>query len=322
MKDKSNIFYAKVLLFGEYSVIFDSQALTIPFGHFSGEISYINKNRYTDHDFAIQSNKDLRKFGQYIRELHETNKLGFQFDFDRFEKNLNEGLFFESNIPMGYGLGSSGALCAGLYDAYALDKIPSQTTVSPEMISKLKLIFQGMESFFHGKSSGLDPLNCYFGTPMLLNGNENIRFIDIPKSPINHEGAIFLINTGKSSKTGPLVELFMEKTKEEQFEKVLFDKLIPLTNSSISSLLSGQSDLFFKNLKELSSLQLEHFRPMIPSEFIGVWEHGLKSEKYYLKLCGSGGGGFLLGFTKDFQQTRNLLQALKIEPVPVYREDD
>jgi mevalonate kinase len=322
MKDVSKIFYAKVLLFGEYSVIFDSQALTIPFGHFSGEISYINKNRYTDHDFAIQSNKDLRKFGQFIRELHETNKLGFIFDFDRFEKNLNEGLFFESNIPMGYGLGSSGALCAGLYDAYALDKIPAQSSVSPEMLSQLKHIFQGMESFFHGKSSGLDPLNCYFGTPMLLDGKDKISFIDIPKSPINHAGAIFLINTGKSSKTGPLVELFMEKVKEDQFEKVLFDKLIPLTNSSISSLLSGQSDLFFKNLKELSSLQLEHFRPMIPSEFISVWEEGLKSEKYYLKLCGSGGGGFLLGFTKDFQQTREFLQALNIDPVPVYREDE
>lgn len=322
MKDMSSTFYAKVLLFGEYSVIFDSQALTIPFGHFSGEISYINKNRYTDHDFAIQSNKDLRKFGQFIRELHDSGKLGFIFDFDRFEKNLNEGLFFESNIPMGYGLGSSGALCAGLYDEYALDKIPAQTSVSPEMVSKLKLIFQGMESFFHGKSSGLDPLNCYFGTPMLLDGKDKISFIDIPKSPINHAGAIFLINTGKSSKTGPLVELFMEKVKETQFGNVLFDRLIPLTNSSISSLLSGQSDLFFKNLEELSSLQLEHFKPMIPSEFIGVWEHGLKTKKYFLKLCGSGGGGFLLGFTKDFQQTRNLLNNLNIEPVPVYREDD
>jgi mevalonate kinase len=322
MKDTSNIFYAKVLLFGEYTVIFDSQALTIPFGHFSGEISYINKNRYTDHDFAIQSNKDLKKYGQYIRDLHDKNKLGFSFDFDRFEKNLNEGLFFESNIPMGYGLGSSGALCAGLYDEYALDKIPATTSVSPEMVSKLKMIFQGMESFFHGKSSGLDPLNCYFGAPMLLDGRDKIRFIDIPKSPINHAGAIFLINTGKSSKTGPLVEIFMEKVKIEQFEKVLFDKLIPLTNNSISSLLNGQSNLFFKNLKELSSLQLEHFRPMIPHEFIGTWEEGLKSEKYYLKLCGSGGGGFLLGFTKDFEQTKKHLQKMDIEPVPVYREDE
>ncbi len=322
MKHSKNVYYAKVLLFGEYTVIFDSQALTVPFGHFSGEISFINRNRYTDYNFAVQSNKDLKNYGLFLKELHKNKKLGFQFDFLRFEQDLNQGMFFESNIPIGYGIGSSGALCAGLYDEYAVNKIPSITSVAKEDILELKEIFRKMESYFHGISSGLDPLNCYFKSPMLLEGREKISFITLPKSPIDHAGAIFLLNTGKSSKTGPLVEIFIEKSREKAFGSLLFEQLIPVTNSCIDALIHGKSDLFFSNLKELSTMQLEHFQPMIPPDFNQVWKEGLQSDKFYLKLCGSGGGGFLLGFTRDFPEALKNLKQYGMEPIPVYRDEN
>lgn len=322
MKHSKNVYYAKVLLFGEYTVIFNSKALTVPFGHFSGEISFINKNRYTDYDFAVQSNKDLKNYGLFLKELHKNRELGFQFDFLRFEQDLNHGMFFESNIPIGYGIGSSGALCAGLYDEYAVDKITANTSVSNQEVFRLKDIFQKMESFFHGKSSGLDPLNCYFKTPMLLEGKDKIRFITLPSSPINHSGAIFLLNTGKSSKTSPLVEIFMDKAKDKAFSDFLHNQLIPLTNNSIEALINGQPDLFFFSLKNLSAMQVENFQPMIPSDYNGVWQEGLLSDKFYLKLCGSGGGGFLLGFTRDFSETQKILKEFQMEPIPVYRDEE
>ena len=46
---------------------------------------------------------------------------------------------------------------------------------------------------------------------------------------------------------------------------------------------------------------------VIPNKFYEVWERGLKSENYFLKLCGSGGGGFILGFSKDLKKTELLL---------------
>lgn len=320
MRQESNIFYAKILLFGEYTVIFNSKALTVPFGHFSGEISYINKNRYTDYDFAKQSNMDLKKFGDFLKDIDHKNELGFQFDFTRFEKDLERGMFFESNIPMGYGLGSSGSLCAGLYHEYAIDKIPNDSSIAEEDVLQLKGHFERMESFFHGKSSGLDPLNCYFGSPMLLEGN-NIRFITIPKSPIHSTGAIFLINTGRSSKTQPLVELFMQKTKERDFHEKLHSKFIPLANNSIDSLLSGDSDIFFSNLRELSELQYNYFSPMIPDAFMNIWKQGFETNRFYLKLCGSGGGGYLLGFTRNFEEIQSFMKSYEIVPIRVYREE-
>jgi len=51
---------------------------------------------------------------------------------------------------------------AAIYDKYALEKITVLENLTREKLLKLKTIFSEMESFFHGKSSGLDPLNSYF----------------------------------------------------------------------------------------------------------------------------------------------------------------
>ncbi len=58
---------------------------------------------------------------------------------------------------------------------------------------------------------------------------------------------------------------------------------------------------------------------MIPDSFKDIWKKGLDTGEYYLKLCGSGGGGFLLGFTKDFEKTKRLLKTMNIDIIPVYK---
>ena len=54
---------------------------------------------------------------------------------------------------------------------------------------------------------------------------------------------------------------------------------------------------------------------MIPTAFHKVWEKGLQTNDYYLKLCGSGGGGYILGFTKDYTKTQQILKDYKLELV-------
>ena len=56
---------------------------------------------------------------------------------------------------------------------------------------------------------------------------------------------------------------------------------------------------------------------MIPQGFHELWKQGLDSEDYYLKLCGSGGGGFVMGFTRYYEKTRKLLN--NFDPEVVYR---
>ena len=56
---------------------------------------------------------------------------------------------------------------------------------------------------------------------------------------------------------------------------------------------------FLSTFFELSKKTFDNFQEMIPSDFKKLWTHGIENEDYYLKLCGSGGGGFLIGLTRD-----------------------
>jgi len=210
MTNKQEVFYAKIMLFGEYSVICNSMGLTIPYAHFKGELGFLNKYRYTDYDFAIDSNKMLREYHTHLKDLQEKGELKCELDLQRFIKDIEKNLFFESTIPQGFGIGSSGALCAAIYQRYAVNKIRSQRNLKQEEVLKLKSVFAQMEDYFHGISSGIDPLNCYLKYPLLINGKRGINVVGIPRNKFPLEGAIFLIDTGKPGITQPLVNLFFE----------------------------------------------------------------------------------------------------------------
>ena len=80
-----------------------------------------------------------------------------------------------------------------------------------------------MESFFHGKSSGLDPLNSYFNLPILIKSANKIETTKIPVNKISDENVIFLLDTGFSCDTEPMVLLFMDKMKNKEFSKIFFN---------------------------------------------------------------------------------------------------
>ncbi|MBN2236987.1 MAG: hypothetical protein JW729_05475, partial [Bacteroidales bacterium] len=155
MIQKSEVFYGKILLFGEYSVIFNSMALTIPYTHFKGQLSFISNYKYTDFEWAKESNISILEFSDYLEKLAEEGELLCSINIKRLKADIARGLYFESTIPQGYGVGSSGALVAAIYDEYAEEKIQSDRNLSKKGIFKLKSIFAQMESYFHGKSSGL-----------------------------------------------------------------------------------------------------------------------------------------------------------------------
>lgn len=319
MKINPDIFYSKILLFGEYSVICDSMGLSIPYTHFKGELSFINEDKYTNLDYAVNSNNLLHQFYDYLKELEDHGKLLCKLDLKKIEKDINDGMYFESSIPQGFGVGSSGALVASIYDKYTLDKIKSNRHLSTKEILRLKKIFAQLESYFHGTSSGLDPLNSYMRFPLLINGEEDIKTVGIPRNKYYKDEAIFLINTGKPGKTEPLVNMFIEKCKQKSYYKKIKDELIPMTEGCIKSLVKGESREFFKNLESLSRFFFKNLSPMIPESFKDIWKKGLDTGEYYLKLCGSGGGGFLLGFTKNFEKTKRLLKSKNIDIIPVYK---
>lgn len=261
---------------------------------------------------ALKSNSNLKRFVEYLKTINPELVI---FDMDILENDVDAGMYFDSSIPQGYGVGSSGALVAAVYDKYAQNKITVLENLTREKLLKLKTIFSDMESFFHGKSSGLDPLNSYLSIPILINSKDNIEATGIPSQKADGKGAVFLLDSGIVGETAPMVSIFMEKMKQEGFRKMLKNQFIKHTDACVEDFLQGDIKSLFSNTKKLSKVVLNHFKPMIPLEFHELWKKGIDTNDYYLKLCGSGGGGYILGFTEDIDKAKSSLANYKLEVV-------
>ena len=290
-------YFSKILLFGEYGIINNSNALAIPYDEYSGVIMF------RDNDSS--SNITMQKLYQYMIQ----KKLDNLFDIYSFQKNLKEGMIFKSNIPVNYGLGSSGALVAALYDLYSLNK--NKINLS-ETIKELSSI----ESFFHGKSSGLDPLTSYLNSPILFNANKSIKKIDKTLISNGHDNkGFFLIDTHISSKTQPLVNFFLNKLNDASYKKSFENNFIKSTNNCIDFFLKNDSINLLSEMKSLSASTLNLFNRMIPKSFKNLWLFCLDSKDIALKLCGSGGGGYIIGYSIDLKKTKKELVNYNIKSI-------
>ncbi len=301
------LFYAKIILFGEYGMIEDSQGLVVPYSFYKGTLKFSD----SESEFEKKSNQHLQKYSDFLVNLDLPKN--FRLDVSRFKEDISNGLFFDSNIPQGYGVGSSGALVAAIFEKYCFTKHDPEN-ISKDDLKNIKAIFGEMESYFHGKSSGMDPLICYMNLPILIENKENLGKVAIPTGE-EGKGAIFLIDSGITGETGPMIQIFFEKMKTEGFRKTLKEEFIRYNNACIDSFLKKDMNPFFRNLKKLSHWAYEHFRPMIPESIFNIWKKGLDSNAYYLKLCGSGGGGYILGFTKDYEKAEKMLDGFHKEVI-------
>lgn len=292
MSNTKKTYKAKLLLFGEYTVISGSDALAMPCDLFFGHWDF-NKKEAGRQRVLYELLKYLSKLE--FQEVH--------FQELSFKKALDSELYFNSNIPIGYGAGSSGALCAAVFDQFY------QKDNALDMFT-LKKILGEIENFFHGSSSGLDPLICYLDKAVKLHDGK-INSVSIPenKSPYH----FFLLDTGIPRKTEPLVNLHLKKIKsDEGFNILVSEKLSALNNLAIKAYLSDDRQSLFQTLHEISLFQSEYFKEMIPESCIEIWQKGLDSTDFKIKLCGAGGGGFLLGMTNNYEKTKGSVSHFNI----------
>jgi mevalonate kinase len=308
---KGPLFYSKILLFGEYGIIRDSKGLSIPYNFYNGALKSDDKTSAE----AIKSNGNLKRFVDHLKNLQNEQSALVAFDLEALELDVENGMYFDSSIPQGYGVGSSGALVAAIYDKYAQNKITVLENLTKEKLLQLKAIFSQMEGFFHGKSSGLDPLNSYLSIPILINSKDNIEATGIPTQSLDGKGAVFLLDSGIVGETAPMVNIFMENLKDKGFRTMLKSQFIKHTDACVENFLGGDIKSLFSNTKKLSTVVLNNFKPMIPEQFHHIWQNGIDTNDYYLKLCGSGGGGYILGFTQDLEKAKVSLKDYQLEVV-------
>ncbi|HRO07611.1 MAG TPA: hypothetical protein PK047_02010 [Saprospiraceae bacterium] len=267
--DKS--FYSKILLAGEYTVMTDGNAIAFPYKRFEGRFEF-------DEGKSSASLYDLL---YYLQQ----NQLDIYIDVEKLRSDLALGMYFKSNIPYGYGLGSSGALVAALYNRYGKNKAKNT--------DELRRILGELESVFHGTSSGMDPLVSYLDQPVVFTGNQ-IKLIH--QDSLNLSG-FFLIDTGIDRSTSYYVEIFnnMKKNLAQYGKKI--KKLESINRQLIQAILKNHNAEIAIHMEVLSRLQYDIFTDMIPDGFKNIWLKGLESGNYFLKLCGAGGGGMILGWS-------------------------
>jgi mevalonate kinase len=277
----SKHFYSKLLLFGEYSILDGGSALTIPFSKFSG---YLDFPSSAPGEFALQSNAVLK---DYLHYLQKTAMAG-ELHLEKLKSDIDNGLYFNSTIPQGYGAGSSGALVAALLNSYG------DGSHAIDDLTALRKKLSMMESYFHGSSSGLDPLSCFLGKPLHVAGTGEIKVLPGPLKLFKNKISVFLADTAQTAATAPLIDWY-----KQHIDQAKKHEMKEYSDGAINALLRNDDTAFMEMLTGLSAFQLSHLTPMIPNNIRELWQAGLSENTWTMKLCGSGGGGFMLAFGMD-----------------------
>ena len=282
-------YHSKIILFGEYSMIFDATALMVPLNRFTAQ--WRNASHLSES--AAASNASLQRFADYLSTVEE---LKASIDLPRFNHELQYNLYLDANVPSGYGLGSSGMLVAAVYDRFAQCKIDDPL--------QLKALFGKMESYFHGSSSGIDPLQCYLGQPFRIT-SQGVTLL--PTDFLPSDIHVFLADTGIKSNTKPLVQYFKKKREDADYLQAFQTDYVPCVTACIDHLVAGEKEAFFDSLHQLTDGQLRFLRPMITDNSIDLF---LERPDFHVgfKISGSGGGGYVLGFTDDKERTKAFME--------------
>lgn len=275
-------FNAKILLFGEYAIIKGGQGLAITLPRFSGTLK-------------VGAQRDIR-MESLIDFISQSAILEKELDIERLKLDLKQGLVFESNIPQGYGVGSSGALCASVYANYSRTFKRKETYTDEE----LKLLQDQMaliESYYHGTSSGLDCLISLIDKPVFIESRKKVQAITAPA--LADFGHFYLLDSGLERKTSPLVHKFLEMIEQSNELNESFEIFKNQNNQLIDSFLQFEPESFKSSFKDLSHHQANLFKDFIPANVEEFWQAGLKGQDYFTKFCGAGGGGFFLVYSNQ-----------------------
>lgn len=281
---------AKILLFGEYTVLSGGEALAIPYPRYQG---------YWARDIGLAN--DFSTLTTYLE--HNNHRLVAKLNLPALRQMLESDYIFKSDIPQGIGLGSSGALSASLYDKFGEHKFLS--------LEEKKHDLAIIESFYHGKSSGFDALISLQKKAISLSPT-GLKEYDKLSAPSGH---VYLIFTDIRRHTQGLISAFNAASQLPSFD-IGIALLASKSQACIQNFLDA-SDIF-EILSEISTLQYKLLDFLIIPELKDLWQRGITEKSYFLKICGAGGGGAYLLFSRE-KMARGDLGKFMLEEIDLSR---
>ena len=281
---------AKLLLFGEHTVLQGGEALAVPLQRFSARWS---------RGLAIPQRNPFPDWAAYAKTApaDDADEVAVRtwLDVERFAAEA-PALSVDSDIPHDYGLGSRGALTALVYARYR------RSPTDPPLADLRRRLGQ-LESFFHGRSSGLDPLVCYLRAAVHVRADGSVAMLPTPPLA-TAAGRWFLLDARQPKAGHAAIARFRESARDDGFRQNFLRPAL----ASTAELIAGAQDTpvtWVAQLRRLSGLQLAYLPWLIPEHVAATWRRLLETDAAYLKLCGAGGGGYFLGWAPNGSDVGN-----------------
>jgi mevalonate kinase len=282
----SRKFSSKLLLFGEYSVLYGSQACAFPYPSYGGQLTSGTVSVNPGEE-ETSSNQSLRQLWEYLSSGSYRESISEFLDLDRFRQNIDEGMWFMSDIPANYGLGSSGALVAAVFDTFGLKSAQKDLAGLREQLAAI-------ESCFHSKSSGTDPLVSYLNQPVFISP-DGIAAMDTDLASLGNIIRVDLIDSGVPGETKTGVSGFENKFLQTPESRKKFEsEYIPLVNGIINKIKHGIRTGIFEDCLQLTRYQTALFPQLFTPDTLDLSKKGIAAGTEAIKLCGSGGGGYYI----------------------------
>jgi mevalonate kinase len=299
----------KIHIMGEHSVVYNKPAI----------LAAISKRCYIEAKKSENIEIESPSFGNAFFDLDESRKLAKEADklwekcnekndftelFDAI-KNIREGVLkagigkilneigsdkgvklkIKSEIPIGSGLGSSASL------AVALTKSLSELYEKNLSLENINKIAYKLEQYSHGTPSGGDNSACCFGNIIWFEKTPNkINFVGVG----NLKGFILVYVKKPEKTTGELVQ-DVRNLKGKYREKRI-NKLGKSAEQMLAAL-QGKNKEKIKILMRIAQKNLYELGVSCPE--IDELVKSVNSIGGAAKLCGAGGGGFILCYHDD-----------------------
>src|SRR5699024_7724287 len=151
------------------------------------------------------------------------------------------------DIPIGYGLGSSGAITAAVYDHICV----SGKEKTPESVREELAL---MENYYHGASSGTDPLVAYLNRPVRINaGNGNIEIFnrDVLKE---NKSSLYLYDSKQPRLSQAYINYFSNQSKKRDFIENYLEPINLIVEDIIEIILENKPGVY-ELFQKISALQ-------------------------------------------------------------------
>lgn len=271
---------AKLLLFGEHAAVYGYPAIGIPLPQkLSVALTEIPNNTPP---LLLQ----FPQLVQFFPELSTSAPLYADID---------------SEIPIGSGFGSSGALCVSLVRAL-LDRF-SREDLS---LQRVWSIAHALEHTFHGTPSGIDTGLSTFESPCIFTkaddgGLPEVRFLEEPMPPIVY-GFV-----RRNSTTATLVARLKRQQKIDNTVKNTLEELGEIATQALSC---PSSSTEMGKWADLAHEKLQILGLSTP-ELDECIAYGRSCGATGGKLSGAGGGGAYVLFAPTYEKAKSIAEQLQ-----------